>query len=224
MFMYSFTNGIRQGIRNIFKNGLFSLASIGTITACLFLFGVFYCMVVNFQHIFSEIETTVGVTVFFDEGKEFGVNLYRRGFLYTEQMMINDDINILNDMSRKASDSAYRTLNKAVYDVLFNGANIYDGKGLFHADHHNSAGTASKVSIKSLAEGEKAMRKQKDISGQAILDIRPSILLCEPYVGIFAGQLIGSSVDPSYNNAVPNPMKGKYQIVTDPVLFKTNAN
>lgn len=156
--------------------------------------------------------------VFFDEGKEFGVNLYRRGFLYTEQMMINDDINILNDMSRKASDSAYRTLNKAVYDVLFNGANIYDGKGLFHADHHNSAGTASKVSIKSLAEGEKAMRKQKDISGQAILDIRPSILLCDPYVGVFAGQLIGSAVDPSYNNAVPNPMKGKYQIVTDPVL------
>ena len=42
MFMYSFTNGIRQGIRNIFKNGLFSLASIGTITASLFLFGVFY--------------------------------------------------------------------------------------------------------------------------------------------------------------------------------------
>ena len=68
MSMYSITNGIRQGVRNIFKNGLYSLASIGTITACLFLFGVFYCMVVNFQHIFTEVETTVGVTVFFDEG------------------------------------------------------------------------------------------------------------------------------------------------------------
>lgn len=66
--MYSITNGIRQGFRNIFKNGLYSLASIGTITACLFLFGVFYCMVVNFQHIFSQVETTVGVTVFFEEG------------------------------------------------------------------------------------------------------------------------------------------------------------
>ncbi len=66
--MYSLRNGIKQGIRNLFKNGLFSLASIGTITACLFLFGVFYCMVANFQHIFSEVETTVGVTVFFNEG------------------------------------------------------------------------------------------------------------------------------------------------------------
>lgn len=177
---------------------------------------------------FSEVEEVkeggnVTYDVFSDEGKSFGVKLFRRGFLYTEQMMINDDIGILNDMSRKASEAAYRTLNKAVYDVLFNGANIYDGKALFHNDHHNLAGTASKISIKSLAEGEKAMRKQKDISNKAILDIRPSILLCEPYVGVFAKQLIGSSVDPSYNNAVPNPVMGQYQVVTDPILGDFSA-
>ena len=61
---------IKQGFKNIFRNRLFSLASIGTIMACLFLFGVFFCMVLNFQHIFSEVETTVGVTVFFIEGVE----------------------------------------------------------------------------------------------------------------------------------------------------------
>ena len=66
--MSSFLYGIKQGIKNVFRNRLFSLASIGTITACLFIFGIFYCMVMNFQHIFSEVETTVGVTVFFDEG------------------------------------------------------------------------------------------------------------------------------------------------------------
>ena len=66
--MSSFLYGIKQGIKNVFRNRLFSLASIGTITACLFIFGIFYCMVMNFQHIFSEVETTVGVTVFFNEG------------------------------------------------------------------------------------------------------------------------------------------------------------
>ena len=65
--MSSFLYGIKQGIKNVFRNRLFSLASIGTITACLF---IFYYMVMNFQHIFSEVETTVGVTVFFDEGVE----------------------------------------------------------------------------------------------------------------------------------------------------------
>ena len=68
--MSSFLYGIKQGIKNVFRNRLFSLASIGTITACLFIFGIFYCMVMNFQHIFSEVETTVGVTVFFNEGVE----------------------------------------------------------------------------------------------------------------------------------------------------------
>ncbi len=66
--MYSLINGLKQGIKNLFRNRLFTLASIGTITACLFLFGLFYCMVANFHNMFSEVETTVGVTVFFQEG------------------------------------------------------------------------------------------------------------------------------------------------------------
>ncbi len=47
---------------------MFSLASIGTITACLFLFGIFYFVVANFQYMVKTAETSVGVTVFFDTG------------------------------------------------------------------------------------------------------------------------------------------------------------
>lgn len=32
---------LKQGFKNIYRNRLFSLASIATITACVFLFGVF---------------------------------------------------------------------------------------------------------------------------------------------------------------------------------------
>lgn len=59
---------IRQGFKNIIRNGLFSLASIGTITACLFMFGIFYCILANFQYMLDEAESNVGVTVFFDSG------------------------------------------------------------------------------------------------------------------------------------------------------------
>ena len=44
------------------------MASIGTITACLFLFGIFYFVVANFQYMVKTAETSVGVTVFFDSG------------------------------------------------------------------------------------------------------------------------------------------------------------
>jgi len=59
---------IGQGIKNIFRNKLFSLASIATIAACLFLFGLFYSVVMNFQHIVKTAEEGVSVTVFFNEG------------------------------------------------------------------------------------------------------------------------------------------------------------
>ena len=56
---------IRQGFANIFRNKWYSLASIATISACLFLFGVFYAIVSNFQSIVMRVEEGVSLVVFF---------------------------------------------------------------------------------------------------------------------------------------------------------------
>lgn len=61
---------LRQGFRNIFRNKWFTLASIATISACLFLFGLFYAIISNFQNIVKTAEQGVSVTVFFDAGLE----------------------------------------------------------------------------------------------------------------------------------------------------------
>ncbi len=61
---------IKQGFVNIIRNKWFSLASIATISACLFLFGLFYAILVNFQHVVKTAEEGVSVTVFFDDGLE----------------------------------------------------------------------------------------------------------------------------------------------------------
>ncbi|MCD7825649.1 MAG: permease-like cell division protein FtsX [Clostridiaceae bacterium] len=66
--MKTFTYGIKQGIKNIGQNRLFSLAAIGTIVTCLFLLGLFYALISNFQNMVYNAESTVGITVFFDEG------------------------------------------------------------------------------------------------------------------------------------------------------------
>ena len=68
MQISTFFYTLRQGFRNIFRNKWFSLASIATIGACLFLFGLFYTILMNFQHIVKSAEEGVSVTVFFDEG------------------------------------------------------------------------------------------------------------------------------------------------------------
>ncbi len=57
-----------QGFRNIFRNKWFTLASVATISACLFLFGLFYSILTNFQYIVKNAQQGVSVSVFFDEG------------------------------------------------------------------------------------------------------------------------------------------------------------
>lgn len=67
MRISSFFYTIKQGVKNIFRNALFSLASIATISSCLLLFGVFFAVIMNFQNIVKTAEEGVAVTVFFDE-------------------------------------------------------------------------------------------------------------------------------------------------------------
>lgn len=68
MRISTFLYTLRQGAKNIWKNKMFSLASIATMSACIFLFGVFYSVVVNFQNVVKEVESGVAVTVFFADG------------------------------------------------------------------------------------------------------------------------------------------------------------
>jgi cell division transport system permease protein len=58
---------IKQGIRNIFKNKWFTLASVATISACLFLFGLFYAILTNFENMVKTAEEGVSVTALLDE-------------------------------------------------------------------------------------------------------------------------------------------------------------
>lgn len=59
---------IGQGLKNVWRNKMFSLASIATMTACIFLFGIFYSLGANFQSMVKTAEEGVAVTVFFNEG------------------------------------------------------------------------------------------------------------------------------------------------------------
>lgn len=59
---------IRQGFVNIKRNKLFSLASVATISICIFLIGMFYAVVVNFNYMVETLESKLCITTFFDEG------------------------------------------------------------------------------------------------------------------------------------------------------------
>ena len=104
---------IKQGFANIFRNKWYSLASIATISACLFLFGLFYSIVANFQNILKTAEEGVSVTVFFHSEWD-GCESHIDGPIPSEQRIeeIGQDIAKraeVSDVQFKSADEAWAT-------------------------------------------------------------------------------------------------------------------
>ena len=59
---------IQQGFKNLWRHKLYSLASVATMSACIFMFGIFFCLVQNVNHVVKVAESGVAVTAFFEEG------------------------------------------------------------------------------------------------------------------------------------------------------------
>lgn len=104
---------IKQGFANIFRNKWYSLASIATISACLFLFGLFYAIVANFQNILKTAEEGVSITVFFHSEMD-NCESHVDGQIPSEQRMeeIGQEIAKraeVSDVQFKSADEAWAT-------------------------------------------------------------------------------------------------------------------
>ncbi len=97
----------KQGVKNIWRNKMFSLASIATMSACIFLFGLFFSILVNFQYIIKSAEEGVAITVFFNDDateeqkKEIG-----------EQLESRDDV---SEMKYVSADDAWAEFQKEYF-------------------------------------------------------------------------------------------------------------
>ena len=87
----------KQGVKNIGRNKMFSIASIATMSACIFLFGLFFSIVLNLQHFVKTAEEGVAITVFFDEDatesqiEEIGKELRSRDDVLKVEYVSEDD-------------------------------------------------------------------------------------------------------------------------------------
>lgn len=76
---------------------MFSLASIATMSACIFLFGLFFSILVNFQYIIKSAEEGVAITVLFNDDateeqkKEIGEQLESRDDVSEVKYVSSDD-------------------------------------------------------------------------------------------------------------------------------------
>ena len=68
MRISTFFYTLKQGFANVFRNKWSTLATLATISACIFVFGIAYSLLMNFQFMIKNAEEGVSITVFFEEG------------------------------------------------------------------------------------------------------------------------------------------------------------
>ena len=68
MTLSSLGYNFKQGVKNIWRNRMFTLASVITMTTCIFLFGIMFSIILNVTAAARYYEQDIGITVLFDEG------------------------------------------------------------------------------------------------------------------------------------------------------------
>lgn len=159
------------------------------------------------------------------EGAEsYQVATYAKGFSFSREAQINDDLDAIGAMLRTAANAAARLERDLVFRVLTANGLMSDGKALFHADHGNLDTSASGVNVTGLGKARALMRKQMDSSGGFILTM-PRFLVVPVAMESDAEALVGSlSYRPDLVGEMQTPPWVKsLRIVADPRLDVSDA-
>ena len=115
----------KQGFKNIFRNKMFSLATVATISSCIFLFGIFYSLVVNIQSSVKAAESSIAVTVFFDENLDLA-----------QIQAIGEEIAKRPEVASMVFVSADEAWESFKYDYLGEYADGYEGDNPLEGSEH----------------------------------------------------------------------------------------
>lgn len=106
----------------------------------------------------------------FAEGKEFyRIFTFTKGWAFTREMMINDDLNAFERVITKAGGGAARTENREWWKIITENPKMADGVALFQAgSHKNYNATGKALTVDNVAAAVTAMAKQTGLSGADI--------------------------------------------------------
>ena len=151
MRISTFLYCLKEGMRNICRNIWFSLASTAIISACIFLFCMFFALVANVQYMVKKAETTVGITVFFDET-----------MAESEILAVGDEIRSRSEVKEAryiSAEEAWETFQKEYFK---DAEELAEG----FADDNPLAGSASyEIFLKDIGEQEKMVSYLETIPG-----------------------------------------------------------
>lgn len=146
-----FRYGMREGIRNIFRNKIFSLASVGTIAACVFLLGVSVAVILNVQATMRQMESSVGMSVFFKEG-----------ISQEQKNQIGKEIQSKKEAAQVKYVSAEEAWAKYKKEVFKDNEDLLEG---FEGSNPLNESDSYEVTLKEVSNHEELVKELESING-----------------------------------------------------------
>lgn len=147
---------VQQGLRNIAKNKMFSIASIATMVACIFLFGVFYSLIVNVKGVMKSVEESMAIIVYFDEdATEKQIDAIKKKLSAREDVL---------EVKYVSGDEAWEQFQKDYFGEDADAAAGFDENPLEDSDNFEVylKSIDSQKEVVEYAKGLKGVRKVKD--------------------------------------------------------------
>jgi HK97 family phage prohead protease len=127
-----------------------------------------------------------------ENGESMKLTTYARGLAVSRQLLINDDLGMLGDMTAAFGEAAAQTEADILVDLITSNANLSDGTPVFDASRGNIAGVGAAPSEATLSATRKAMRATKGLDGKTLVNVSPKYLLVGPELETDAEKLLAA--------------------------------
>lgn len=155
-----------------------------------------------------------------DSGETIRVAKYGRIIRVTEEVIINDSLDVFSKLPRKFGEEAALLISEMVWLAIASNPTMSDGKALFHADHGNLLTGSDSVldpeSVTALTEARKMLRSQTYAGEDRKLNRTLGTLLAPISLETVAEQLI-YPINPVTSDGV-NPFARKTKLAIEGTL------
>lgn len=144
---------LKEGFINMCRNVWFSLASTAIVSACIFLFCVFFSIITNIEYMVTMAETTMGITVFFDE------DLSEAEIQALGEQIKSDKASLIKDMNFISAEEAWNSFQT---DYFGEEADLAEG----FAEDNPLAGSASyEIFLKNISSQDDMVKYLETLNG-----------------------------------------------------------
>ena len=150
-----------------------------------------------------------------ESGEKMKLATFGRGFDVTRQLLIDDDLGLLNDITSALGQAAAQTEADLFLSVISSNPALSDGTAVFHASRRNLHLTAE-LSSAGLSEIRENMRVVKDLDGKTVIGAAPKYLVVGPSLETEAEKLLAAIYATTTGDV--NAWTGKLQLIVEPRL------